>query len=185
MSKQLQQIIVFSLLALMSYAIWEYYFDVEDFVQDKPFTKGYSVENIELRITDETGNLTAKFNSPSLIRYTDSPIVHISSPMLLLYDDGKKHWLIESDKAEYDSNLDMVGLYDNLKAKTVNDNSEMLFTAKNLLVNLKTKIATTSDGILLQQQQLTMAGQVATFDLKNEILEVNNDIKAIYKSLNK
>ena len=181
MRRQIQQIIIFSILALISYAIWTYYFNKESINQKKPFTKGYSVKNIELRITDKTGQMTAKFTSPSIIRYTDSPVIFINSPLFWTYDaQGKEHWLMKSNKAEYNAEKDEVGLYDNLIAKTINDESETSFKADNILLNLKSKQAHTSDGIILIQQQFTMTGQIAKFDLENEILEVNNNVKAIY-----
>ncbi|MBL4660508.1 MAG: LPS export ABC transporter periplasmic protein LptC [Alcanivoracaceae bacterium] len=183
MNRQIQQIIIFSILALLSYTIWSYYFDREESIQEKPFTKGYSIGNLELRVTDESGNLTAKFKSPSLIRYTDSPVVFMQTPLLWTFKQGKEHWLIKSNKAEYNANLDEVVLYDNLIAKTINDESETIFKANNILLNLNSNQAYTKDGIILKQkQEFTMTGQIATFDLKNEILEVNNNVKAIYKT---
>jgi LPS export ABC transporter protein LptC len=100
------------------------------------------------------------------------------------YENGQQHWSIVSDKAEYNSDTSVIGLYENLTAKTVNDESQILFNAKNLLVDLNTKIANTSDGITLNKQQLTMTGQIAKFDLTNETIEVNNNVKAVYKTNN-
>ena len=182
MSRQSRHTLVFFILALFSYAVWKYFFDDEKVEVEKPFTKGYSVDNIELKITDETGALTGLFKAPKLIRYTDSPIVHIDKPLFWTYDKGKQHWSIVSDKAEYNADTQDIGLYENLVAKTVNNDSGLSFTAENLFVNLNTKMATTSDGISIKQKQNTMTGQIAKFDLKNEILEVNNNVKAVYKT---
>ena len=169
-------------MALSSYAIWNYYFGDEEIEEIKPFTKGYSVENIELKITDETGALTALFKSPRLVRYTDSPIVHINKPLFWTYEKGQQNWSIVSDKAEFNSDTQHVGLYDNLIAKTVNSDSQIEFNAQNLLVDLKSKIANTKDGVFIKQNVITMTGQIAQFDLKNETIEVNNNVKAIYKT---
>lgn len=182
MSRQRQQIIIFSLLALISYALWNYYFNKEIEVKDKPFTKGYSVKNLELKIIDDKGLLTAKFISPNLIRYTDSPVVFMDAPQLWTYKDGVQQWLMTSDKAEYDTSLNEVGLYNNLVAHTVNDESKTVIKANNLLLDLNSKQARTDDGIVFQQtENYKMTGQIAQFDLNNEILEVNNDVKAVYK----
>ena len=185
MSRQITQIVFFSILALLSYALWKYYFDTAEIIQDKPFTKGYSVENIELRITDEAGKLTAKFKSPSLTRYTDSPIVFIDEPLFWMYKNGTEHWLIQSNKAEFNTTTDEVNIYGDLIAKTIHSQAPMSFSANNLVVNLNSKLAHTKDGISLNQQQFTMTGQIAQFDLNNETLEVNNNVKAIYKTINK
>jgi len=183
-SKQAQQLIIFGVLALLTYGIWNYYFNHEIKEVTKPFTKGYSVKNIELKITDDSGMMTALFKSPELIRYTDSPIIHITNPLFWTYEKGKQHWTFKSDKAEYNPEAQQVGLYDNLIAKTVDENSQMMFSAKNLSVDLNTKKAITSDGILMQQKKYKMTGQIAKFDLQNEILEVNNNVKASYKAKN-
>ncbi len=183
MSRQHQQIVIFFLLALMSYAVWNYYFNNEIQIKDKPFTKGYSVKNLELKIIDDSGFLTAKFISPNLIRYTDSPVVFMDDPQLWTYKEGVQQWLMISDKAEYNTSLNEVGLYNNLVAHTVNVESETTIKANNLLLDLNSKHAQTDDGIVFQQtENYRMTGQIAQFDLNNEILEVNNDVKAVYKA---
>jgi len=182
MSKQSSQIAVFFVLALLSYALYNYYFNTEEILTDKPFTKGYSIEDIELKITDNKGKLTAKFKAPSIIRYTDSPIMFIDQPVFWTYANGKEHWSIASKNAEYNDVKDEVVLKDNLLAKTVDKSSAVSFKANNLLINLKTHLAYTKDGISFQQDQFSMVGQIAHFDLNNETLEVNNNVKAIYKS---
>ncbi|MFK8013712.1 MAG: LPS export ABC transporter periplasmic protein LptC [Marinicellaceae bacterium] len=181
MSKQSQQIMMFFLLALISYSIWKIYFDHEKVATDKPFTKGYSVENVVLKITDETGVLSGEFKSPKLIRYTDSPIVYIEKPEMWTFDNGQQHWSIQSETAEYNSELLHVDLSENLIAKTVNG-SGIRFNAENLFVDLNTKTAHTDAGIILKKELLSMTGQSAKFDLKNETIEVNNHVKAQYKT---
>lgn len=183
MTSQIRHIIFFSILALLSFAVWKYYFFKEEIIQDKPFTKGYSVEDIELKITDEQGEMSAKFTSPNLIRYTDSPIIHINSPLFWTYTKGEEKWLITAKDAQYNTVNDEVELQENLVAKTINSDTQTSFTAKNLTVNLKTKLAHTEDGIFFKQQQLNMQGQIAKFDLNNETLEVNKNVKAIYKAV--
>ena len=51
------------------------------------------------------------------------------------------------------------------------------------MLDLTSKKAQTSDGISIQQEQFSMQGQVAHIDLKNKIIEVNNNVKAIHKSI--
>ena len=173
---------MFSLLALLSFAFWRYFIFQEDLKVDKPFTKGYSVENLELRITNDEGEMSAKFISPNLIRYTDSPEVEISKPKFWTYNLGDKQWLITSNSAKYNTKTNKVVLNEELMAKTINANTPTSFEADNLLVDLNTKLATTRDGILLKQQLLNMQGQVAKIDLNKQILEVNKNVKAVYKS---
>lgn len=183
MTSQTRHILLFAVLVLLSFALWRYYFYQEKIIVDKPFTKGYSVENIELRITDESGAMSAKFKSPSLISYTDSPVVHIDSPKFWTYNNGIQQWEITSEKALYDTSLDEVVLEKDLIAKTINTDAPTSFEAKNLTIDLNTKLAHTEDGISLQKQQFNMQGQIAKIDLNNEILEVNKNVKAIYKAI--
>lgn len=182
MTKQTQQIILFALFALVSYGIWKYFFDREKLIQDKPFTKGYSVENVELKITDESGQLTARFISPNLTRYTDSPVLHINEPLFWTYHDGTEHWLLESQKAEYNTDKEEVDFSDKLMAHTVNVEHPTYFETNSLLLDLKNKNAYTDDGVVFKQNQMIMTGQIAQFDLTHETLEVNKNVKAVYKS---
>lgn len=182
MTKQTQQIVIFALFALVSYGVWKYFFDREKFIQDKPFTKGYSVENVELKITDESGQLTARFISPNLTRYTDSPVLHINDPLFWTYHEGKEHWLIKSTKAEYNTEKEEMAFSEKLLAQTVDVEQPTSFEANSLLLNLNNKIATTNDGVKFKQNNMIMTGQIAKFDLIQETLEVNTNVKAIFKS---
>ena len=182
MTKQTHQIILFAICALISYGIWKYFFDREKFTQDKPFTKGYSIENIELKITDESGNFTARFTSPNLIRYTDSPVLFIKSPLFWTYKEGKEHWLLESNNAEYNTDKEQVEFSEKVIAHTVNQEQITSFEANSLLVNLKNNNARTNNGVEFKQHHMKMTGQIAQFDLIQETLEVNKNVKAIYKS---
>jgi len=182
MTKQSQQIILFAMLALASYGVWKYFFDREKFIQDKPFTKGYSVENVELKITDDYGQLTAKFTSPNLTRYTDSPVLFIKQPLLWTFREGKEHWLLESPMAEYNTDKEEVIFSKKLMANTINENKPTSFEANSLLLKLKNKMATTNDGVVFKQNNMIMTGQIAQFDLTQETLEVNENVRAVYKS---
>ncbi|MCF6287773.1 MAG: LPS export ABC transporter periplasmic protein LptC [Proteobacteria bacterium] len=183
MTTQIRHIILFAIIALFSFAVWRYFVYQEETATDKPFTKGYSIADMELRITDATGAMSAKFISPDLIRYTDSPIIHIATPQFWTYNNGKEQWLITATNAEFNTILDEVHLQNNLLAKTIDADPLISFTAKNLIVNLATKFAHTDDEVFFKQQQLSMRGQSAKIDLNNKILEVNKNVKAIYKTV--
>jgi LPS export ABC transporter protein LptC len=183
MTQQIKQILFFTLLTLLSYAVIKYFFSYEKPIADKPFTKGYSIENIEMKITDDEGLLTAEFKAPTIIRYTDDPKLFINKPLFWLFNNGEKNWVIQSNKAEYNAESENVTLIGDLIAKSTLGDSFKQFEAKNLTISLKDKIAKTEDGISLKQQQFTMTGQIANFDLKNDILEVNTNVKAIYKPI--
>jgi LPS export ABC transporter protein LptC len=183
MTAQNKQIIQFAVIALVIYAVWSYYFNREEIKKDKPFTKGYSVEQIEMRMTNEDGELSTKFKSPSLIRYTDSPVLFIDSPIVWTYENNKEHWLIKANKAELNTQTNKVELLDSVNAHSLDEKEPMVFITENLILDLSSKKAQTSDGISIQQAQSSMQGQIAHIDLKNKIIEVNNNVKAVYKSI--
>jgi LPS export ABC transporter protein LptC len=158
------------------------FFYQELIVEDKPFTKGYSVDNLELRITDEEGHLSAKFNSPSLIRYTDSETVLIQKPALITYELGKQDWLFNSISAEYNHKLNEVKLVEQVRASTQAKDAKINFSSNDLIINLKSKLAQTENGISVDKELFSMTGDSARFDLKNDKIEVKNNVKVIYKS---
>ena len=182
MTRQIRHIIAFSVIALASYSIIQYFFDEKEINKDEPFTKGYAIENLEMKITDDSGKFTAMFKSPGLVRYTDNPLIYVEKPLFWLFDKGKKNWQVNAQKAEYDVSGEKIKFIDKVKARSLNTQPVSLLAAKNLSLDLKKKKANTSSGILFKQGQLTMQGQIAQFDLKNEILEVNNNVNAIYKA---
>ncbi len=180
MTRQIQQILFFSIIALLSYAVIKYFFERKVKIKDQPFTKGYAIEKLEMIITDDSGKFIAMFKSPGLVRYTDNPMIFVDKPLFWSFDSGKKRWQVEAEKAEYDVSADIINFINKVEAKSIDLSPPSLLTAKDLRFNLKNKKATTENGILLQQGQLTMQGQVAQFDLQNNILEVNKNVKAIY-----
>lgn len=182
MSKQSVQIIIFFILALFSYAVWKIFIFKEIEVKDKPFTKGYSIDNLELRITDEKGHISARFISPSLLRYTDSDIVLIKSPKLWTYEQGEQNWNFSSKQAEYNHKQNRVNLIEQVKATNLNSDSKINFTSNDLNLDLVNKLATTDNGIKVEKEQMSMSGEQADFDFKNDKIEVKNNVKVIYKS---
>lgn len=182
MTRQQKHILLFLVLAILIYSIWQIFFNLEKQKSNKPFTKGYSVENLELKITDESGKLVGKFTSPGLIRYTDSELILISKPKMWTYDDAKQHWQIFSEKAEYNNKTNEINFTEELKASSILGDKKSSFTANSLLVKLDNSTAYTNNGIVFNQTPFTMSGEIAKLDMKKEILEVNDNVKAIYKS---
>lgn len=184
MTHQSKQIIVFLILAIGSYGLWKYFFDREEVIKDQPFTKGYSVENFELDITDENGVFSASFHSPNLTRYTDNDVVLIDSPEFWTFENNKKNWLFKSKKAEYDYKKEQVNLINDVIVKNLDLEDAIQLDAKDLLVDLDTKIANTSNGILLRKELIKLEGQKAIFDLNTSKLTVNNNVQVVYKNSN-
>lgn len=182
MTRQFKQILIFSILALSSYAVWKIFVFEEEVIEDKPFTKGYSVDNLELRITDDNGKMSAKFNSPSLIRYTDSDVVMIKSPILWTYEEGNQNWQFKSKIAEYNHKLNQIKLIEKVKATSLNDDSIIKFTSNDLSIDLHEKSAQTQRGISVVKELFSMTGNIANFNFKNKNLEVRNNVKVIYKN---
>ncbi len=181
MTAQNKQIALFAVIALVIYVVWSYYFNREEIKKDKPFTKGYSVEKIEMRMTNELGQLSTRFKSPSLIRYTDSPILYIDSPTVWTYEDNHENWLIKANKAELNTETNKVELIEDVNAHSLDANESMVFSSNNLVLDLSQHKAQTSHGVFMRQAQFSLTGQVAHIDLKKKIIEVNNNVKAIYK----
>lgn len=184
MRQQTKHILFFLVGALLSYAVWKFFFDREPVIQDKPFTKGYSVDQFELEITDEHGEFVAKFISPNLTRYTNSDTVLIDSPNFWTYENNSEGWFFESDSAEYDYKNEQVKLIDNVMAKSLDEIETIELNASDMMVNLSTKIAQTENGVLIQKDTLNLKGQKALFDLTNNQLTVNENVQVVYKSSN-
>ena len=182
MTKQTKQILIFFIFAVLSYAVWKIYIYQEPIVEDKPFTKGYSVDSLELRITDEDGKISAKFISPSLISYTDNDLVFIETPELWTYEEGKQNWQFNSKHAEYNHKQDKIMLKEQVKAMSLSEDSKINFSSKDLRIDLKNKHAETENGIIVKKELFSMTGDKADFDFKNDKIEVKNNVKVIYKS---
>lgn len=182
MSQQLRHILFFLFAGFLTYSVWKYYFDREPEVQDKPFTKGYSVENLELQVTDENGDFVAKFVSPNLMRYTDSDTVHVEKPRMYAYSNQQESWQFDSLKADYDHKRNTVKMMQDVSVKQLNSAKQIQLKFQNLLVDLHEKKAETDSGVELEKETFNMVGERAWFDFINEKIEVKGNVKVVYKT---
>ena len=98
------------------------------------------------------------------------------------YEEGKQNWQFKSKLAEYNHKQDKVKLKEQVKAISLSEDSKINFSSKDLSIDLKSKHAETENGILVIKDFISMAGDKANFDFKNDKIEVKNNVKVIYKS---
>ena len=96
---RLLQLMVFTVLAFVSYAVYDKYYGSDSETQFKPFTKGYSLEGVVIRTSDEAGEITSTIESPSMIHYADTEISVINEPRYTIHEKTGD-WIFTSNKGE-------------------------------------------------------------------------------------
>ena len=110
------------------------------------------------------------------------PLIFIEKPLLWTYVTGNEQWKIEANKGEYDAESNQIKLIDSLQAQLQNSETNRKFNAQDLMINLENKHAFTDNGITISENQFKLSGQIAKLDLSTNLIEVNKNVKAIYKS---
>ena len=171
---RLLQLMVFAVLALVSYAVFEKYYGVDSETRFKPFTKGYSLEGVVIKTSDEAGEITSTIESPSMIHYADTEISVINEPRYTIHEKTGD-WIFTSNKGEINKEQteltfpDVVNFYlatEPLMAVSVK--------SSHLVVDINNKIGRTADKVIVKQPgaQLTGLGSVINFaDQEIEIIE--------------
>ena len=95
----MRQLLLFFLLALASYVVYEKYFNATGGAQYKPFTKGYALTGVTITTTDDEGHITTTIDSPAVTHFADTEKTFIEKPRIQLYGDEDK-WLFTSAVGE-------------------------------------------------------------------------------------
>jgi len=98
-SAAMRQLLLFSVLALASYVVYEKYFAATGGTQYKPFTKGYALTGVTITSTDDDGRITNTIEAPAVTHYADTEKTVIEEPRIHLYGDEDK-WLFTSAVGE-------------------------------------------------------------------------------------
>ena len=172
---------LFALLALGSYAVYETWHSEDNGVAYEPFTKGYSIEGVVIRNSDENGHIVSTIQAPSVIHYADSGVTVINQPTYRMHQ-ASGDWLFSSATGEInqaqtqlyfpdDVMLELDGLPDeHVAVKT----SELTVDLDNQTGTSPQKLTVTQPGVLLQG-----VGSVIRF--KQQEIEILEDVYAEFE----
>lgn len=185
-SSRLKQLIVFIILATVSYAVFEKYFSSNDKRLFEPFTKGYAISGVTIETTDENGKIVSTIKSPSVIHYADTEVTMIEQPDVTLYE-GDGDWKFSSGVGEinaeqtqiYFPNAVLINLFNDKLGSDVN---ALAMNTSALTVDMSNKIGRTTEKVQMNQSGSMIKGVGAEVDFKLQQIEILSEMYAEFEN---
>ena len=171
----------FAALALVSYVVWQRYFKAEENESIQPFTKGYALEGVEMDITNESGMVTTRISSPSMVYYEDQSVLHMKQPQVLMFSAEEDDWQFTAPTGEYHEEKKMllfdqeVNLISLPKAEGV---TPIHVITSGLSVLPDENTASTENDIAIDQADMRMSGNGALINLNLQEFRIKRNVKA-------
>jgi len=179
---RLTQLLVFALLALVSYVIYEKYYVADSTVMYEPFTKGYSLEGVELKISNEAGEISSTIVAPSIIHYADSEVTVINEPVYTMHEDNGD-WIFYSKSGEI--NADQTSLFFPGDVNLYLDKEEkekIAINTSELTVNFTQKTGATNQNMALEKLGFLLTGVGAVINFTDQEVEMKKEIYAEFEN---
>lgn len=185
-SARIRQLLLFILLAVSSYAVFDKYFNVNDKELFQPFTKGYAITGVSIETTDENGQILSTIKSPSVIHYADTEKTIIEQPDVTLHEaDGD--WEFKSSVGEINAEKTEIFFPNevlvNLKDLENTENKKALaINTSALTVDMANKMGRTSNELLMEQIGSMMKGVGAVVDFNQQNIELLSEMYAEFEN---
>ncbi|MFC3193568.1 LPS export ABC transporter periplasmic protein LptC [Marinicella sediminis] len=179
---RLRQLILFAVMALGSYAIFDMYHSKEDAFSYEPFTKGYSIEGVIIRNSDESGRIVSTIQAPSVIHYADSGMTLINQPRYRMHQaDGD--WLFSSESGEINEAQTELFFPQavTLELEDVTTDRVLIETSE-LTINLKQKTGTSQQKLKVTQPGAVLQGVGSVIKFEQQEIEILEDLYAEFET---
>lgn len=180
-----RQLVFFTVLAVLSYAVYDAYFSTQSTTPFEPFTKGYALTGVTIETTDEDGKIMTTIQSPSVIHYADSEKTVIEQPNITLYED-EGDWVFQSKTGEINAEQTQIFFPDavaiNLTAPVKNNSQPMTINTRGLTVDVTKKMGQTDADLKVIQVGSFIQGVGAVVDFGQQEIEILNKMYAEYEN---
>ncbi len=182
-SARIKQLLLFGLLAVLSYAVFEKYFNDDSTQQFEPFTKGYALSGVTIQSTDETGKIVTTINSPAVTHYADSEKTVIQMPIIKLHE-AAGDWVFTSDIGEINPQqteiyfpnqvvIDLQGVEE--------ESDEVNIVTEQLTVDVTKKSGTTPALLTMSQVDSVIKGLGAVVSFQQHEIHMLREMYAEFK----
>lgn len=179
---RLRQLLVFAVLALLSYTVYERFYQSDAVRSFEPFTKGYSLEGVVIKSTDETGEVVTTVESPLVIHYADSETTVIEQPHVRLHQDGGD-WVFTSSTGELNADQSRIYFPAQVLLKLLGDSAQAVgITTSDLTVDVIEKTGTTAQQIDVNKAGMSLRGLGAVVNFKQQEIEIIDEMYAEFEN---
>lgn len=176
-----RQLLAFALLAVGSYAVYETWYSEDSAFAYEPFTKGYSIEGVVIRNSDEDGRIISTIKAPSVIHYADSGVTVINQPSYRMHQDSGD-WVFSSATGEI--NQAQTQLYfpeDVLLELDVAAAEKVAVKTSQLTVDLDQQIGSSPGNLTVTQPGVLLQGVGSVIRFKQQEIEILEDVYAEFE----
>ncbi len=179
---RLKQLLLFAVLALLSYIVYERYYQSDSVRSFEPFTKGYSLEGVVIKSTDESGQVVTTVESPLVIHYADSETTVIEQPRVRLHQDGGD-WLFTSSAGELNADQSQIYFPAQVLLKLMGGPAQAVDIATSgLTVDVIDKTGTTAQAINVNKIGMLLQGLGAVVDFKQQEINILDEMYAEFEN---
>lgn len=181
---RLKQLLLFGLLATVTFAVYDNLFADKESQLFQPFTKGYSLQQVVIETSDEQGQIITTIESPAVIHYADSKKTVIRQPNITLHEDDGD-WVFQSAIGEINPNQTEIYFPEQVLIEldeTDTNSNELFIETSQLMVNLSSKMGTTGAAINMKQLGAAIKGIGAVVDFDRQEIEIISEMYAEFKN---
>lgn len=179
---RLKQLLLFSLLAVLSYGVYERFFNASTNEQYKPFTKGYALTGVVIKSTDETGAVITTVKSPAITHYADSEVTVIEQPNITLHE-AQGNWVFTSASGQINPEKTEIffpqQVVVNLDSTTENP---VTITTSALQVDVVKKMGITNAELTLDEVGSLLKGLGAVINFNQQEIEILSEMYAEFEN---
>ena len=174
--------LVFGILAIVSYAIYNKYYAPEFDTEYEPFTKGYSLEGVIIRNSNESGEITSTIESPSMIHYADTELSEIKSPKYTMHQsDGD--WVFTSVVGEINKGQTTIYFPELVDLSFDSETTEAVaIQTSQLTIDLNEKTGVTDSKISVKRPGLFLTGLGSVINFTDQSIEILEDMYAEFEN---
>lgn len=179
---RLKQLLLFSILALLSYGLFERYFNDSNESKYQPFTKGYALTGVIIKSTNEDGKIVTTIKSPAITFYADTEKTIIEQPHIMLHEEGG-NWVFKSKTGEINPSKTEIFFPDQVWVNLdTTDVDAVNITTSALTVDVTNKIGTTAALLTMEEPGALIRGLGAEVDFKLQEIEILSEMYAEFKN---
>jgi LPS export ABC transporter protein LptC len=178
---RIRQLMVFALLALGSYAVYETWHSDDSGYAYEPFTKGYSIEGVVIRNSDQEGHIVSTITAPSVIHYADSGRTVINQPSYRMHQEGGD-WLFSSASGEINqAQTEMFFPEAVLLELDVAAEDKVSVKTSQLTVDLEQQTGSSPEQLSVSQPGVLLKGVGSVIRFKQQEIEILEDVYAEFE----
>jgi LPS export ABC transporter protein LptC len=181
-ASRLRQLIGFAILAVTSYAVYERYHSDERGYQYEPFTKGYSIEGVLIKNSDDEGKITSTIEAPSVIHYADSGLTVINQPVYRMHQ-AEGDWVFSSESGEINEAQTQLYFPEQvlLELDQPQTGSVRVETSQ-LKVDLEKQTGTTAQPLKVTQPGAVLSGVGSVIKFEQQEIEILENVYAEFET---